>query len=204
MKKTLIIIVSFIIIICVLSSILLFLKKDKPIISLTDDEIRFKEEYEKLNGVEYNNTKLMNINIIDDNNIKYVKNNGIINLLINGSNIIYFGSSECNSCRNIIPILIDIIKSNDIDTLYYYNYNELDLTNEEELKINNDLIDFIGEKELDQEKEIIIPIVVFIKNGNIIGKIDNNIDLNKEQLKKQISDYIEVINANVCSTNTGC
>ena len=50
MKKNLIIITSIVVIIAVMSSVLLFLKNDEPQVIYTDDEIKFKDEYEKLNG----------------------------------------------------------------------------------------------------------------------------------------------------------
>ena len=84
--------------------ILLFLKNDKPVNTLTDDEIKFKEEYEKLNGKETNNTVLKTVEIESDNNIKYVNDDEILDLLKKDTNVIYFGWADNNWCRTIVPI----------------------------------------------------------------------------------------------------
>ena len=51
MRKNMIIIISVIIVIGVLSTVLFFIKTDDVKDVYTDDEIKFKNEYEKDNGV---------------------------------------------------------------------------------------------------------------------------------------------------------
>ena len=69
MKKNLIIITSIVVIIAVMSSVLLFLKNDEPQVIYTDDEIKFKDEYEKLNGTELSDNYILKAINIDSNNI---------------------------------------------------------------------------------------------------------------------------------------
>ena len=126
MKKNLIIITSIVVIIAVMSSVLLFLKNDEPQVIYTDDEIKFKDEYEKLNGTELSDNYILKaINIDSDNNVKYVSDDEILNVLTNGTNVIYFGWPDCNWCRTMLPILISTLKENNVDTLYYYNFKSL-------------------------------------------------------------------------------
>ena len=229
MKKKVIIIVSVILVMSVMGLILIFLKNDEPINSLTDDEIRFKEEYEKLNGVDSSdNILLKTIEIDSDNNVKYVTDGEIVKLLTNGTNVIYFGWADCNWCRTILPVLIPTLKENSIDTLYYYDFKDLRdaYLNEDEEKsiIYENIISVIGDRiettydENDLrsgEKKILAPTVVFIKNGEFIGlhskTVDSHIDANEElsleesmELKQKYLNYIDIMNANVCVTDEGC
>ena len=218
MKKNLIIISSLVIIISIMALVLFFLESSESINKYTEDEIRFKNEYEKLKTIE----------IDSDNNVKYVSDEEIVDLLKNGTNVIYFGWADCNWCRTILPILISTLKESNIDRLYYYNFKELrdSYLNEDKEKsiIYESIISIIGDSiqsVFDENdirsgmKKILAPTVVFIKNGEFIGlhsmtvdsHIDSNLDLsNKEsnELKQKYSNYIDVINANVCVTDEGC
>ena len=116
MKNKIIIFISLIVVIVVMVVVLVFLKTDEPQTIFTEDEVKFKEEYESLNGIEYKEDHLLKtISIVNDNNIKYVSDDEIISLLENGTNIIYLGWPECNWCRSVVPVLIDVAKSNEID-----------------------------------------------------------------------------------------
>jgi len=229
MKKSMIII-SFIIVIAVMSLILVFMRTDKIEQSLTEDEIKFKEEYEVNNGVElFEDYILKTVDITSDNNVKYVGDKDIIELLTNGTNVIYFGWSDCNWCRSIVPTLIDTVKENNIDTLYYYDFKELrtsyeNSTDKEKTKIYEEILNVIGE-DIDSvfneeskksgEKKILAPTVVFIKDGQYIGLHVKSVDsqekatdeLSKNEIKELKMKYQELINllkSNVCSTDEGC
>ena len=150
MKKNLIIITSIVVIIAVMSSVLLFLKNDEPQVIYTDDEIKFKDEYEKLNGTELSDNYILKaINIDSDNNVKYVSDDELLNVLTNGTNVIYFGWPDCNWCRTMLPILISTLKENNVDTLYYYNFKSLrtayeENNDEKKVKLYEDIINIIG------------------------------------------------------------
>lgn len=229
MKKNIIIILSVVLIMGILSLVLLFIKADNGKIAYTEDEIKFKNEYEKDNGVEIaENYILKTLNIDNDNNVKYVTDNNIINLLTKGTNVIYFGWSECNWCRTALPILLNTLKENNIDTLYYYNFKELrnayENNDEEKSKIYEEIINIIGndiETVFDEnstrtnEKKILAPTVVFIKDGKYIGlhfktvdsQINSTDELNekeKKELKHKYQELIDQLNVNVCTTDEGC
>lgn len=230
MKKNLIIITSIVVIIAVMSSVLLFLKNDEPQVIYTDDEIKFKDEYEKLNGTELSDNYILKaINIDSDNNVKYVSDDQLLNVLTIGTNVIYFGWPDCNWCRTMLPILISTLKENNVDTLYYYNFKSLrtayeENNDEKKVKLYEDIINIIGndiETVFDEdskrsgEKKMLAPTVVFIKNGNYIGlhfkTVDSQTDASskltkeeEEELKKKYKTLIESINNNVCVENEGC
>ncbi len=217
MKKNIIIVISLIIIIAVLTLVLIFLKNDEPQINYTDDEIKFKDEYEVLNGIELEeNYVLKTIDIDSDNNVKYVKDNEILDLLTKGTNVIYFGWPDCNWCRTIVPTLITTLKENNIDTLYYYNFKSLrnsyeNNNDEEKIKLYESIIEIIGEdintvfdenSTRNGKKKILAPTVVFIKDGSYVGihiksvnsQINSTDLLTKEQTNELKSIYQNLIN----------
>ena len=68
---------------------------------------------------------------------------------------------------------------------------------------------------MESNDKILSPTVVFIKDGKFIGlhsmTVESHTDENEEltedekkELKEKYSDYISILNANVCSTNEGC
>ena len=229
MKKNIIIIVSLIVIIGVLIGVLFFITTDDSNNLYTKDEINFKDEYEKLNGYAVSEDYILkSIDIETDNNVKYVSDNEIIDLMKNGTNIIYFGWADCNWCRTLIPVLLEVLKENKIDTLYYYDFqslrNSYENKDEEKSKIYEEIINIIGDDistTFDEnsarsgEKKILAPTVVFIKNNNYVGLHFKTVDsqekstddLNKEQiqeLKNKLQEKIDLINNNVCTTDEGC
>lgn len=83
----------------------------------TADEKKFKNEYESLNGTE-NNKK---ISVSSENHVKYISIDEAAKMLDSGSGVIYFGFAGCPWCRNAVPVLVDAVKSTELDTLYYVN-----------------------------------------------------------------------------------
>lgn len=229
MKKNIIIIVSLIVIMGVLIGVLFFIKTDDSSNLYTKDEINFKDEYEKLNGYAVSEDYILkSIDIETDNNVKYVSDNEIIDLMKNGTNIIYFGWADCNWCRTLIPVLLEVLKENKIDTLYYYDFkslrNSYENKDEEKSKIYEEIINIIGDDistTFDEnsarsgEKKILAPTVVFIKNNSYVGLHFKTVDsqkkstddLNKgqiQELKNKLQEKIDLINNNVCTTDDGC
>ena len=207
-----------IIIIILMGTVLLFLRNDKPITTLTDDEIKFKNEFEKFNLVQVNNEELITLDIDDDNNVVYANDNNIIDLLTKDTNIIYFGYAESNECRKALQVLLKTLKEEDIDKLYYYNIKELidSIDNEKSKELYNKIIGVIGEDVLtnfEEEdkldlKKIIMPTIVFIKDGKYIGLYSNNNEIDNDDLDEYIKQnyikYINMLNPNVCTTDEGC
>ncbi len=107
----------------VLATLLLIFKKD-----INEDGLRFKEEYEALNGEvnEYNSKKYMELSIPKDNPIKYVEAKDIVKLMEEESTfVVYFGFKECPSCRSVIEPLMDAAKESEIDIIYYVDVKDI-------------------------------------------------------------------------------
>ena len=173
-------------------------KKD----ATSQDALNFEKEYEKLNNrVNSNNNKVYpTVDISSDNPIKYSSYDEIFQILESGTGVIYLGFPECPWCRNLVPVLLSAAKEVELDTLYYLNISE-----DRDLLLLDENKDIITEKEgnkkyfelvskLDQildeyiltandgsevktgEKRIYLPLVIFVKNGEIVGYHDGTVE----------------------------
>lgn len=162
---------------------------------INNDAIKFKNEYEELNGkTNDNNKEYLKVEINSDNPMIYATYKEIMNLLDDGTGIVYFGFPECPWCRNAVPVLLDSAKELGIDKIYYFN--ALDMRDKKHLDENgNIVVDEEGTEEykklvqrlyevlpvydgLNDEtiKRLYFPTVVFVKDGNIIGLHTSTVD----------------------------
>lgn len=86
-----------------------------------EDSIKFKEEYESLNGKIGNNEKIYRSITINENNpIVYINAEELIKKMDNEENFyVYFGSEYCPWCRSVIEKAISIADEKKIDKIYY-------------------------------------------------------------------------------------
>lgn len=205
--------------------------------SRADNSNKFKEEYESLNDKKSSNNKTyLKLEIPKDNPIKYSNADEIVNVIEKGSGVIYFGYPECPWCRSAVPSLLSAAKEAGIETIYYMNLKEerdkktVDdngtITTEKEAsddykkllkaldKYIDDYIieDIKGNKINTNTKRIYVPVVVFVKDGQIIGihadTVESQTDpyqgLNKEQTEELTLIYLKFMNkieGNFCDEN---
>lgn len=130
---------------------------------LKSDGEKFKAEYEALNNEN------VNINISKNNPIKYVTLDEVFDIIQNKTGVIYFGFPGCPWCRNMIPVLFEVAKNNNIDTIYYFNPRDIRKSdNEDYNKLKEILNEYLSEDENGQ-KVLYVPDVYFIKDGKIVG-----------------------------------
>jgi len=163
------------------------------------DAIKFKEEYEKLNGTSNSVGKEhMSVQIKDNNPIIYTNYEEVFNILDNGTAVIYFGFPSCPWCRALINPLFDASVEAGIDKIYYLNNMEdrdtkilgedgkivikKDSTDEYK-KLVEKLYDHLGVYEGLKDKTIkrlYFPTVLFVKDGKVvdihIGTLDEQED----------------------------
>ena len=164
------------------------------LICFQTDSIRFKISYEYINLVEYNNGKKIKVNIPIDNKIKYIRDKEIIDFFENGTGIIYFGYNTCPWCRNILEPLIEVVKEEKVDTIYYVN-SKKEISN-----IRKDLYKILDNHlKIDPDtnkKRLAVPDVYFIKNGKIIshhvGTVESYINPYNEMTNKQKKELKEI------------
>jgi hypothetical protein len=96
--------------------------------------------------------------------------NDVINILERGTGIIYFGYPESPFCQEIVKILNEISKQNNIEEIYYLNTKELEETNPSAYQRILSLVsDYLYYEDDNGNKILYLPDVYFVKNGNIIG-----------------------------------
>ena len=170
------------------------------------DSVKFKEEYEKLNGeVNSNNQKeYPQMDISKDNMIKYLDVEEVLDILKDGTGVIYFGYPECPWCRNAVPVLLNAAQNTSLAQVYYYNANAIKNIKEvdDEGKIVETQKEKAGYRDLLKaldsilkeytltdkdgntvhtgEKRIYVPLVVFVKDGKIIAHHEGTVDSQKD------------------------
>lgn len=203
MKKKIIIAVVIIALIAVAILCNIDFKKDEDKKgSKITDNIKFKTEYEKLNGEinEHNQKKYPEVDVPKDNVIKYLNVDEVLDILDSKTGVIYFGYPECPWCRNAIPVLLNAATATGLAQVYYYNANQI--KNIKEVDDGGNIVETQKEKEgyrellaaldsiLDEymltdkdgkevdagEKRIYVPLVVFVKDGKIIAHHDGTVD----------------------------
>ena len=192
-----------------------------------------------------NNLKYPTVNVIEDIDIVYKTTKESIDIIKNETGVLYFGFPECPWCRNALPVLFEVLKDRSIATLYYINMKDerdvIEVVNnklvyakdeyDNELTGTKDyfkLLDLLDEyleeykvydqngKEYDtEEKRIYVPLIVFVKEGKIVGThlstvethesgYDKMTEEEKEKLYDIYDDFAKELYSNTCSINSGC
>lgn len=212
MKKV-IIELFLLVVLAVVSSIIIYDKfgKTEKII-ITEDENKLKQEYEVLNNNR--ETKYVKVNIPEDNNVIYIDNTKLKEILKGDTGIVIFASSKDNASRNAMEIILNSASSNDVENIYYYDMT--DIRDEKELNSDNEvIINKEGTKEYKELLEILspyigaydglndpsikriyLPTVLFVVDGKVgniqIGLIDSIKDSDKP-LRKEEKDELAKI-----------
>lgn len=86
------------------------------------DSLKFKEEYESLNGTKtsYSDSNYRSVNISKRNPFVYSTADDILDMINNKETFyVYFGSSYCPWCRSVVEEAINSSIYNKIDKIYY-------------------------------------------------------------------------------------
>lgn len=172
--------------------------KNAPVVQETD-ALKFKKEYEEVNSLD----GAVQMNLSVDSPVKYLNSYHELEVkLDNGDNIVlYLGFPTCPWCRNIIPVLFDVAKENNMEA-YYINMRELKNNNLEDYQKIYQLIgDYLTVDE-EGNKVLYVPDVYFFKDGKIIGnhrgsvtsQLNPSIALTQEQVDELKSIYQSYFN----------
>lgn len=190
----------------------------------------FKEEYEKLNHKkDRDGNSYLELSIDSDNIVQYATYDKIFSLLERGTGVIYFGTPESNQSRSVLPVLFDASEEVGIDTIYY-----LDLSTDQDQKelgengkviikkegtkdyqklvekLDSVLQSYDGLED-DSIKRIYFPMLIFVKDGEIIasyiGSSDskNNapITMDEEESQKLKEELMRYMNQ-IITCNDAC
>lgn len=195
MKKFIIFLISFFLIVGCESQVLPT-KKDEKIVT---DGITFKTEYENLNSVMKDD-----FSIEKENPFKYLTKKNIEEVF-KTTNIVFIGNASDINSRVIVTILNDIAKEKEIESIYYLD----SLSNFAKYEINvNGQIKSQEESELYKLvlseikglEELSSPSIIFIKEGNISDYyiIDSDIEdnaIDSHIINTKIIELIEKLDA---------
>ena len=160
----------------------------------TEDEIKFRREHEELNGVvNDNNNTFSTMNLPKRNGISYATEEDVIDLLQQGTGIIYFGFATCPWCRAALPEFFEVSSEfNQIDLLYLdirYIRDLRELVNDEIVireqgsRGYREILSILGDKASiyrglndDNIRRIYAPTFIFVRNGQIVGIHEGTVD----------------------------
>lgn len=111
----------------------------KEVNSVTKDNLKFKKEYESINGNKSASGKtIREVNIPKNNLMEYQTAEELAKRIDNKETfVVYFGFAECPWCRSVIETLISTAKENNINKIYYVDV--LEIRDIYELNDNNEL-----------------------------------------------------------------
>ena len=189
----------------------------------TADAKKFKKEYEDLNGTTaYGEIKYKDLKISEYIPVLYKTDEEIVNILNNGTGVIYFGFNSCPWCRSMIETLIKVIDDYEVENFYYTDIKQIRSTFKVENKklvetkgtksyydilekLDEYLTDYVitnNNKDYDtNEKRLYAPTVVVVKEGEILGVHEVTVDsqtnpfdgLNDTQKEELYGIYEEMI-----------
>lgn len=192
-KKSLMMIVALLMTIATMFGIMAIQKRDeKPI--LKSDAIKFKEEYEALNGQinESNKMSYPVLEISENNPVKYKTDDEAAKLLESGTGVIYFGFSTCPWCRSMLPSLLKASESTNLGEINYVDIKDirdtLTLDDNDDVVVTKEgtngyqsilkqldskldpyyLTNKEGKKIATKEKRLLAPTVVTVKDGKVL------------------------------------
>lgn len=210
MKKAVAVVISILIILAIMIVGLISLIDEET--KENTDALKFKEEYELLNGKYYEESDitLSTLEIPKENPIKYLTDEELIAKLTEGTNIIYFGFPECVWCRRLVPVLLEFAQKNKIETIYYYNFSNLrkayeENTDESKIKLYEKIIDILKDNITITyeegtahagEKRLSAPDVYFVKDGTIVGHnyklVESYTNYQEELTNEQKEELIQI------------
>lgn len=91
-------------------------------VTKNSDALKFKEDYEKLNGVETSTEGKFyrTITIDEENPFVYTTLGNVVDMIMNHETFfVYFGANWCPWCRSVLPTAIREAKEAGIDKIYY-------------------------------------------------------------------------------------
>lgn len=164
--------------------------------SLTEDEIKFKEEFEILNHKNNDSGEgYMTVMIPEKNTVVYDEMDKILNRMENGTGIICLASYGNNESRQAIPVLVNTTINMGAEAIYYIDNQTLSSADRQALF--SQIRSLLPENTTDLSD----PTVIFVKDGTILGvhqgtvgsQNNTNVPLTKEEeqeLSKIYSGYL--------------
>ena len=224
----------------VVGSLMLYVSFKEEVVIEKTDALKIKDEYAKLNNMinESNQRSYPNVILCEDNLFYKANEEEVIDIL-NSEGIIYFGDYKDAYSRTLISLVDKISKELNSEKIAYLNIfdikDEIDLDDLNEpiikkegssgyykiLKIldeylpNYYLTSETGEKIDTLEKYIIVPTIIFVKNGKVVNIKTGTIDSQKNgydaltsdeenKIREELTEMFKNNLSNVCENNEIC
>ena len=167
--------------------------------SSTNQALRFKKEYESLNGKVSKNGITYRKVIIDRNNPYKKESVENISKMIKEKKTfyLYLGSKKDNWSRSVIEKSIQTAYENEIDTIYYVEFNS-----NKEKELLSTILD---------DKKISIPVFIYIEKGKIVrektGISNKQKDATSKLTESILDDEENIFNelfSSVCEEEKPC
>ncbi len=161
--------------------------------------IKYQKQYQQTDLYRFNNE----YHILANSPVKYLDLSNVKSIFNKEEAFIYIGSANDETCRNIVPILLETVNKYQLKDFYYLNIDDeqslYEVKDNKAVKIKDgsenyyqllELLDpFLGEYTIIKdnkeyktgEKRIKIPFVISIKDGNIDNYHESTIKLNSDQ-----------------------
>ncbi len=192
------------------------------------DAQKFKKEYEQLNGqIAENGLEYTNVNISEESKIKYIQEGKLIEVMTNGTHVVYLGWPDCPYCRICVPILLETVAEYSGINVYYYNIKELreayqNGLDDENSRLYKQLCSVISQSEYvspsifdtfdDGTLKLAASTVYFIKDGQLIGCHRGTVashlsvyePLDKQQVDQLSAIYKQYLDEMIKKSPIGC
>lgn len=116
--------------------------------------------------------------VSNDNVYKKISAKDAIDLIESKTGIIYIGYSSCPWCQQLVPLLNEVAKEDEVEIIYYidnfYNMRPDKNDNPKNEKEYNKLVNLLGDEIVEMKSEesefniIRVPLVLFVKDGKIV------------------------------------
>ena len=169
MKKGKIIFLGLLVLVLIAIIVLVVVKNNEE---EKTDAMKFKEEYSE---------------VASDNVFVYKDVDEIIDIMEDGSGIVYLGFPECPWCQAYVKYLDEVAKEMEIEEVYYYNIYEDRKNNTDEYKKIVKLLSDRLQRDEDGNKRVFVPNVSFHANGKLVGN-NNETSLDTKGLENP-GDY---------------
>jgi len=163
------------------------------------DNIKFKTEYESLNGKKTKDGKtIRTIKINKNNPIIYKEAKDIIEMINNNETfIVYFGFAECPWCRSVVPTLIEVADKFKLEEVYYVDV--LNIRDQLSIDENNNIIEEkSGTKDYQELLKLLDPV---LSEYSLTDHNGNKINTNRKRI--YAPNVVSIINGKIEQLETG-
>ena len=169
--------------------------KEKEVV----DSIKFKEEYESINGeVSYGENTYRELSIDKDNPIIYKSAKDIVEMIDNKETfIVYFGFSTCPWCRSVISNLINVAKDLEIDTIYYVDIKEI----RDVLKLDADKDAYIDKEGTNDYYDLLFKLNDVLDDYTLKDEEGNEVSTNRKRI--YAPNIVAVVDGKATKMTTG-